>query len=77
MRTDDLIAYWQLLRAGLGIGFVPHFMARTEPAVRRILPQIAVPAMPMWLVVHREIRGNPRIRAVYDFLAVALPAFMN
>jgi hypothetical protein len=25
------------------------------------------------LVVHREIRTNRRIRAVYDFLAVAVP----
>jgi hypothetical protein len=27
----------------------------------------------MWLAVHREIRTNRRIRAVYDFLAEALP----
>jgi hypothetical protein len=28
--------------------------------------------LPMWLAVHREIRTNRRIRAVYDFLADAL-----
>jgi hypothetical protein len=27
----------------------------------------------MWLAVHREVRGNARIRAVYDYLARALP----
>jgi hypothetical protein len=28
----------------------------------------------MWLTVHREIRHNPRIRRVCDFLAQTLPA---
>ena len=27
----------------------------------------------MWLAVHREIRTSQRIRAVYDFLAQAIP----
>jgi hypothetical protein len=30
----------------------------------------------MWLAVHREIRSNPRIRAVFDFLADGLPALI-
>ena len=72
-RTDDLIAYWELLRAGLGIGFVPHFMARTDAAVLPLLPDLRIPPLPMWLVVHRELRSSPRIRAVYDFLAEAVP----
>jgi DNA-binding transcriptional LysR family regulator len=40
-----------------------------------VLPDsLRIPPLPMWLAVHREIRTNPRIRAVYDFLAEALPA---
>lgn len=70
LRTDDLIAYWALVRAGAGIGFVADYLARTEPQVRRVLPQMKIPALPVWLAVHREIRGSPRIRAVYDFLAL-------
>lgn len=31
------------------------------------------PAALVWLVVHREIRSNRRIRAVYDCLAQAVP----
>jgi hypothetical protein len=30
----------------------------------------------MWLAVHREIRTNQRIRAVYDFLASSLPELL-
>jgi DNA-binding transcriptional LysR family regulator len=72
-RTDDLMAYWQAVRAGLGIGFVAHYMARTDPEVLQVLPQLALPQIPIWLTVHREIRTSARIRAVYDFLAEAVP----
>jgi DNA-binding transcriptional LysR family regulator len=74
LRTDDLLVQWQAVRAGLGIGFLANYMARTDADVLRVLPGlIEVPDLPMWLAVHREIRTNQRIRAVYDFLAEALP----
>ena len=74
LRTDDLVVQWQAVRAGLGIGFVAGYMARTEPDVMQVLQDVLpIPELPMWLAVHREIRTNKRIRAVYDFLADALP----
>ncbi len=74
LRTDDFIVQWQAVRAGLGIGFVADYMARTDTDVVRVLPDaIRVPPLPMWLAVHREIRTNRRIRAVYDYLSDALP----
>lgn len=74
LRTDDLIVQWQAVRAGLGIGFVADYMARTEPDVVQVLQGLLpIPSLPMWLAVHREIRTNKRIRTVYDFLAEALP----
>jgi DNA-binding transcriptional LysR family regulator len=72
-RTDDLIVVWQAVRAGLGIGFVSEHLIRTEPAVVPLLPKLNIDPLPVWLAVHREIRTNKRIRAVYDFLADALP----
>jgi DNA-binding transcriptional LysR family regulator len=71
-RTDDHVACWQAVRAGVGIGFVSHFVAATDPDVRRVLPDLPVPPLPIWLAVHREIRGNTAIRAVYDLLGVYL-----
>ncbi|QTN30361.1 LysR family transcriptional regulator [Rhodoferax sp. AJA081-3] len=74
LRTDDLVVQWQAVRAGLGIGFVADYMARAEPDVLPVLRgQLPIPPLPMWLAVHREIRTNARIRAVYDFLADGLP----
>lgn len=74
LRTDDLIAYWEGVRAGLGIGFIADYVARGDPGVVRVLPALPLPELPIWLTVHREIRSSSRIRAVYDFLAQEVPA---
>jgi DNA-binding transcriptional LysR family regulator len=73
LRTDDLIAYWQAVRCGLGVGFVADYLAATEPQLVPLLPMVKIPPLPIWLTVHREIRASPRIRAVYDFLALEVP----
>jgi DNA-binding transcriptional LysR family regulator len=74
-RTDDLIVQWQAVRAGLGIGFVANYMARTDADVQQVLPDVLrIPALPVWLAVHREVQTSRLIRSVYDFLAEALAA---
>ncbi|RZJ13493.1 MAG: LysR family transcriptional regulator [Acidovorax sp.] len=73
-RTDDLMAYWEAVRAGLGVGFVAHYVAATDPDVVAVLPMLPLPELPIWLTVHREIRTSHKIRAVYDFLAREVPA---
>jgi DNA-binding transcriptional LysR family regulator len=77
LRTDDMIAYWQAVRAGLGVGFVADYMLGLHADVRRVLPGLALPNLPVWLTVHREVRTSARIRAVYDFLAHAIPAALE
>lgn len=73
-RSDDLNATWAAVRAGLGIGFVSDYQIRAESSVVAVLPMLKIPPLPVWLTVHREIRTNKRIRAVYDFLAHAISA---
>jgi DNA-binding transcriptional LysR family regulator len=72
-RTDDLIAYWEAVRAGLGVGFLADYLARMDGELVPLLPMLKIAPLPVWLTVHREIRTSPRIRAVYDFLATAVP----
>ena len=69
LRSDDHIVHWQAIRAGLGIGFVAHYLAKTDASIVRVLPELKIPPLPVWLTTHREIHGNPRIRRVFDFLA--------
>ena len=78
LRSDDLLVQWQAVRAGLGIGFMADYQARLDTAVRPVLAgQLQIPPLPMWLAVHREIRTSRHIRAVFDFLATALPAALS
>ena len=72
-RADDLIVVWQAVRAGLGVGFVSEYLIRSDSAVIPVLPKLKIEPLPVWLAVHKEIRTSKRIRAVYDFLADALP----
>ena len=62
--------------AGAGIGFAARYCLQDWPGVVPILPDLPIPPMPCWLVVHREIRGNPVVRRVYDTLAQALPPLL-
>ncbi len=73
-RTDDQVAYGQFVAAGAGIGFVAGYTVRQWPGVVRLLPELVIPAFPCWLAVHREIRSNPLVRTVYDYLSRELPA---
>jgi DNA-binding transcriptional LysR family regulator len=77
LRTDSQIAYGRLVAAGAGIGFVAAYNVPQWPGVRTLLPMLKIPPLPCWLAVHREIRGNPVVRRVYDFLAQALPGALS
>lgn len=74
LRTDDQVAYGRLVAAGAGIGFVAEYNLAHWPGVQAVLPMLRIPPLPCWLAVHREIRGNPVVRRVYDYLAAAIPA---
>ena len=76
IRSDDLIVQWQALCAACGIGIEADYMGRSQSDLVKILPMLKIPPLPMWLAVHREIRSNQRIRAVFDYLAKALPPLL-
>jgi len=73
LRTDDHLAYGRLVAAGAGIGFAAAYNLPHWPGVVPLLPQLQIDALPCWLAVHREIRGNPLVRRVFDFLAAEVP----
>jgi DNA-binding transcriptional LysR family regulator len=73
-RSDDHLVLWHALCAGFGIGFAATWLADREPSLERVLPDLPMPRLPVWLTVHREIRSSARIRALYDFLAEGIPS---
>jgi DNA-binding transcriptional LysR family regulator len=71
-RCDDNIVYWQLVRAGCGIGFAQRNVGRADPSVRELAVDFALPVLPMWLTAHEAMRQTQRIRRVWDLLAEGL-----
>lgn len=72
IRTDDQVVYSQLVFAGAGIGVAPQIVAAREPNIRRILKDIPIPPLPVWLASHRELHTSQRIRRTMDFLHRAI-----
>ena len=76
LRTDSQTAMWELLKAGLGVGFAQLGLVRDTPGMRALLPMIEVPPLEVWLTTHRELFLSPRIRAIYDRLAAGLADYI-
>lgn len=64
----------QLIREGLGFGFLPMDTGELFDDLACVLPDLFKPEIPVWLVSHRELRTSRRIRVVYDLLAEELEA---
>ncbi len=62
----------QLIREGLGFGFLPMDTGGLFDDLVCVLPELFNPEIPVWLVSHRELRTSRRIRVVYDLLAEEL-----
>ena len=71
-RSDDQVVAWRMVVEGFGIGFMQARIGEAEPRVRRILPELELPGLTMWITAHSELKTNRRIRRVYDFLGAAL-----
>lgn len=72
VRTDDQVLNWRLVEAGAGIGFGQIYAAGKSGKVVRILPELPIGTLPMWVAAHRELRTSLRVRRAYDFIAGAL-----
>ncbi|MDF1750502.1 MAG: LysR family transcriptional regulator [Alphaproteobacteria bacterium] len=63
---------WSMVQNGLGVGLIPEDLADPIEGIERAFPSIAPIKVPIWLVAHRELRTNRRIRIVFDVLSQAL-----
>lgn len=72
LRCDDQAAYWALVRAGGGVGFMPRAVGAGDPAVEELLPGAGLPRLPMWLAAPEAMRRSPRIARVWEALAAGL-----
>ncbi|WP_264048891.1 LysR family transcriptional regulator [Methylobacterium flocculans] len=71
LRTDSNLAQLAAIRAGFGIGMCQVVVARREPVLTRVLPDITLP-LPLWIVMHEDLKTNTRYRVVFNALAHGL-----
>jgi DNA-binding transcriptional LysR family regulator len=71
-RCDDNISYWELVRAGCGIGFAQADIGQRDPLIVEIDIGLQLPTLPIWLTAHEAMRQTPRIRRVWELLEQGL-----
>ena len=66
------LVQWQMVKQGIGIGFMAADIGDAEPLVERVLPTLPAFEKETWLVAHRELKTSRRLRVVFDCLAAEL-----
>ena len=74
VRCDDQNTYWELVRAGCGVGFTQQSFASVDPLIARVLPEVELPTLPIWLAAPEVMRSTPRIKRVWDMLEEGISA---
>jgi DNA-binding transcriptional LysR family regulator len=66
--SNSMQAQYEAIRAGLGIGLLPEFVARRDPSLEKIEIDLSLPSNPVWLVYHRDLKASRRVIALRDFI---------
>ncbi|MEQ9693109.1 LysR family transcriptional regulator [Shimia sp. SDUM112013] len=77
VRCDNQSAYWELVRAGCGIGFCQRHAALNAPGIVEIDMGVPLPALPVWLTTHEAMRHTPRVSRIWDLLSSGLVPFVS
>lgn len=75
--TTDHANAWHMLRAGIGIGTGLSILAERDSQIVPVLPEATLPKFPVWLVTHRELKTQARLRVVMDYLTQALKSLVD
>lgn len=74
LRTNDLENQVAAARTGVGIAVLPHFVGDPDPRLKRYDVTPVPPSRDVWLLVHRDLRDSPLVRAVMEFLTDCIKA---
>jgi len=66
IRCNNGLVVLEAARAGAGYAILPCHLADPDPALQRVGGVIADVFADQWLLVHRDLRALPRVRAVMD-----------
>jgi DNA-binding transcriptional LysR family regulator len=71
-KVNTVLGLAEAIEAGIGIGFVPCFIADTKPALVRLAAPDPGFAADLWLLTHPDLRHSPRVRLFLDFMAAEI-----
>jgi DNA-binding transcriptional LysR family regulator len=75
LRSDSDLAQLAAIRAGFGVGFIQHGIARRDPDLVAIFPGQIEFSLEMWLALHEDLRTSRRLRLMMDHLATGLTEY--
>lgn len=70
-RTNNIMAHFNAVLAGSGIGMISHAAHATEMGLIRVLPDVSREE-DLWVVAHEDIKKSARVRAAFDYIIAAL-----
>ena len=68
LRAASLLMHAEAIRAGTGRGVIPCYIGDGHPLLERLTAPIPELAATYWMVVHRDLRHSPCVRAVIDWV---------
>mgnify|MGYP000608994879 CR=1 FL=1 len=68
LHISNVISQLAAVAGGAGLGVLPHFMARNEPGLTRVLPGEVQLTRSYWLITHPDTHDLARVRACSQFL---------
>ena len=74
LRTDSHPAQLAAARAGMGVAVVQVPVGEADPDLVRILPELELGRLAVWITMHEDLRALPRVRALFDHLVDAFGA---
>jgi DNA-binding transcriptional LysR family regulator len=77
LRTDSNLAQLAAIRAGYGIGICQVPLGRRDAGLVQLFPKHIAFGLEIWVVMHENLRGSPRMRAVFDHLDGQLSLYVG
>lgn len=76
-RTDSDLAQLSAIRNGFGVGICQVGLASRSPDLVRLMPDVVDFPLPVWVVLHEDLRGVARMKRTFDHLSERLARYVS
>lgn len=68
MRASAILALKYAIRSGIGIGMIPDYLTQEETDLVPVLPELALPKLPVYFVYPEELKTAKKVQVFRDFM---------